>query len=468
MQKWANEREKHWIVQYGGPLRDHTKQLKQTLNLTHGGQGNVAFASIDALRTVAWVKFKEEMNEYVAVHNTSMVPLSHISLSGYKLGGRMSYVRAGTMWKGHIYEAARVLWLESLPEWSWNVLDTAWEKFQLEMNEYVSLNGSSLVQLEYVSPSGYNLGRTAGHVRNGSLWKEKDDETERVSWLQSLPGWTWNILDLAWETFQQEMAAYVAENKTSLVPKDFVSSSGYTLGSRLYGVRYNGNMWKGKDDETERVSWLQSLAGWTWNVPRTGWETFQREMLAFVALNKSSRVLKNYVAPSGYKLGKCLGGVRHRGSFWTGKPDEDERVAWLELLPKWQWKPRKPGAGRPVFASKELIPSPSTDVEPPTEPMAKKTPSERGLASYEVLTPAQLTAREARRQETVQTRHEEQMSRMTDIEKAKFKRKTEGIKRRNDRKRRQLEALRKVPGYEKAKNSDIAKARAAGDLPSID
>ena len=93
--------------------------------------------------------------------------------------------------------------------------------FKEEMEAYVLMNGDSLVPSSYVSPSGYNLGKNLSAVRrNGVFWKGHPLEGERVEWLESLPKWTWSCYDSAWETFKEEMQAYVDENGTSLVPRN--------------------------------------------------------------------------------------------------------------------------------------------------------------------------------------------------------------------------------------------------------
>ena len=71
--------------------------------------------------TIKWSKFKQELQEYVNFHNTSLVPSKYVNpLSGYRLGETLAHVRnAGTLWKGHPDEPKRVEWLESLPNWTW-------------------------------------------------------------------------------------------------------------------------------------------------------------------------------------------------------------------------------------------------------------------------------------------------------------------------------------------------------------
>lgn len=126
VQKWASEREIALIAEHGGPLRDPTKKLKQTLNLTKGGKGNVNFAAVDAFRTLAWDRFKIELQKYVEyIESSALVPRNYVSLSGYKLGNRLHDVRQGALWRGHPNSNNMCAWLEALPEWAWKPYESA-------------------------------------------------------------------------------------------------------------------------------------------------------------------------------------------------------------------------------------------------------------------------------------------------------------------------------------------------------
>lgn len=126
VQEWANAREIELIAENGGRFRTPSVRCKQTLNLTSGGKGNVNFEAMDVFRTMKWVKFKTELEQYVECYETSLVPFSYVNpVSGYKLGNYVHGVRRqGTLWNGHPDEAARVAWLQALPRWAWKARET--------------------------------------------------------------------------------------------------------------------------------------------------------------------------------------------------------------------------------------------------------------------------------------------------------------------------------------------------------
>jgi hypothetical protein len=208
VKKWADEREMHWIAHFGGPMRDPTKKLRQTLNILEGGSSS-NFVYQDAFRSICWSKFKHELKEYIDCNGTSLVPQVYVSPSNFRLGEQLSNVRQGKLWKGHLFEAEMVSWLEALPHWTWNLQETrrlvAWETFKSELVRYVESFGTALVPQKYVSPSGHKLGITLETVRHAGNYINDDDGETRRSFLESLPGWSWNAKETEeWKKKQLE------------------------------------------------------------------------------------------------------------------------------------------------------------------------------------------------------------------------------------------------------------------------
>lgn len=262
MKEWADGYEKAEIASRGGPMRDMAPRVHifQTLNRTSGGQGSTSI-NWDAVSAKAWAKLKAELELYVAATGNALVAQSYVAPSGYKLGQCVGGVRSGYVVDGH---PERREWLESLTDWSWDMKDRQWIKFKAEIEMYVIANGDALVPSIYVAPSGHPLGQTLSHVRHGNMRKGKP---ERDDWLESLPGWSWNLRPnmrktaTPWEDFVGEMQAYVAEHGNAFVVEGFVAESGYRLGITVRDVR-GGRMLK---DKPKRREWLDSLPGWAWS-----------------------------------------------------------------------------------------------------------------------------------------------------------------------------------------------------------
>jgi hypothetical protein len=98
----------------------------------------------------------------------------------------------------------------------------------------------------------------------------------------------------------------------------------------------------------------------------------------------------------------------------------------------------------------------------------EKTLNSRRVEWNQTASEEQINSCKERFAETIRCIQETKMQGMTDKQRRSFERKIESEKRKTKRKKTQVEELRKIPGYEKAKASDIPRARLAGVLPSID
>jgi len=198
VQDWANKREIELIAENGGPFRNPSVRCKQTLNQTKGGQGNVNFESRDTLRTVAWLKFKAELEAYVDCYKTSLVPKAHVNtLSKYNLGSHLKNVRGGELWKGHPDAADRVEWLESLPKWAWDARET--DEYKEVLSEIAKKRFESQEARDELS------------TRGKAQWANADEATRtewsrKISEAKSTPGAKAAASELAKKQFESQEA----------------------------------------------------------------------------------------------------------------------------------------------------------------------------------------------------------------------------------------------------------------------
>ena len=162
--------------------------------------------------------------------------------------------------KGH---PERREWLDSQPGWSWSIYDDSYETFVVELKAYAAQNNGSMApRQDYVNlETGYPLGSRVNRVRYGDDYIK--GHPERREWLNSLPGWSWSILDDTYETFVVELKAYAAENNGSMAPpfKYVNRKTGYALGTTINNVRSRDNFIKG---HPKRIRWLLAQPGWKW------------------------------------------------------------------------------------------------------------------------------------------------------------------------------------------------------------
>jgi hypothetical protein len=267
-QEWADEREIALIAEHGGPLRDMDLRLTQTLNLTKGGKGvdaTLYWAAMEALCKKSWTRCKKELQAYVDEHGTALVPYSHVTASGYRLGQAVIGLRTGQMLVGRPDEKERREWLEYLPEWSYKLRDHQWETYKMHLQAFVDTNGTAHVPNDYVTECGYPLGEKVRDLRRGQMIKGKPDEQKRRDWHQLLPGWSWSPHEDSWEkAFKPELLLFVDTNDTALVPRDYVSPSGYPLGKKMNELRTNDQFLRGATGPKRR-DFLERLPGFAYD-----------------------------------------------------------------------------------------------------------------------------------------------------------------------------------------------------------
>lgn len=336
MSKWADHREVELIAEHGGPLQDMDPPfpgaVRQTFNQTKGGQFT-NWASIDAKCAKNWNKFIAELDVFVDFEKHADVPARHVSASGYKLGKTLIDVRNGVMLNGKADEAERRALLVAKGV-KMSILDTAWEKFVAELDDFIALEGHADVSRQYTSPSGYRLGYKVSDVRQGLLLNGKRDEAERRA-LLAAKGVKMNMNDAAWTKFLAELDSFIATKGHADVHFAYKSASEYNLGVTLSNVR-SGAMLIGKPDEAERRA-LLAAKGVKMSILDAAWGKFVTELARYVAQKGNVNMSRSFKTASGYDLGDKLVIVRYKGLYLSNKRDGIERAAWLESLPGWRW-----------------------------------------------------------------------------------------------------------------------------------
>jgi hypothetical protein len=264
VQKWANEREIALIAEHGGPLRDPLARCRQTLNLTKGGKGNVNFDAIDALRTVSWLQFQDEMQEYVECNQTSIVAQSYVNpVSGYKLGARLSGVRQGELWKGHPDEANRKTWLESLPVWAWKARETEeWLEVHSDRAKAQWTNADEETRKGWIRKNSEAHStpeaKAVASERGKAQWANANEET-RTEWVRknSKAHSTPEAKAAASERKRDFWANADEETRTELARK--ISEAKSTPESRAAASDRSTAMWANADDET-RTEWCRRMS----------------------------------------------------------------------------------------------------------------------------------------------------------------------------------------------------------------
>jgi len=268
----------------------------------------------------AWEQGFHHLHAFVEREGHAKVPASHTTTDGYRLGGWVVEQRNS----GLNMTPERKARLEALPGWSWNTLEDAWEQGFHHLQEFVECEGHAKVPASHTTTDGYRLGQWVRVQRNSRF----SMTPERKARLETLPGWSWNTQEDAWEQGFHHLQEFVKCEGHAKVPKGHKAADGYAVGSWVNTQR---NL---RDRLTpDRKLRLEALPGWVWDVIAAQWEKGFRYLTEFAAQTGHCRVSQGFKTSDGYRLGRWVAVQRrHQESMSL------ERKARLETLPGWAWR----------------------------------------------------------------------------------------------------------------------------------
>ncbi|MDP3007765.1 MAG: helicase associated domain-containing protein [Methylococcales bacterium] len=215
-----------------------------------------------------------------------------------------------------------IILLESLPLWSWDVIEDRWNEGFEYLKKYSKENGHSIVPDKF-KYEGFNLGVWVSTQRS----IKENLSYDRIKNLESLPEWYWDIHDKKWNEGFEYLKEYVAEYGNSRVP-DELKYHNFNLGSWVSSQR------KAKVTNTisdERMKLLESLPQWSWNALDDRWnEGF--EYLKKYVLEYGEAKVPRRMKYHNYTLGQWCSTQRKRREKMS-----IERIKLLESLHGWVW-----------------------------------------------------------------------------------------------------------------------------------
>lgn len=222
--------------------------------------------------------------------------------------------------------------LEVLPGWTWDARTTAWDDAFLVLLRFVEETGTAQVPARHIY-AGFPLGNWAGTQRRN--YKTGLLSLERISRLESVPGWVWDIYEAAWEEGCRQLLRYIAREGDALVPTDHLEE-GFPLGRWVAGQRAAN-----KDQllSVERREWLEARPGWAWHRHDASWNRGYRSLLRYVAKEGSAKIPYVFVDEDDFNLG---GWVTHQRGKIKRNALPEERRKLLEALPGWTSTGRRP------------------------------------------------------------------------------------------------------------------------------
>lgn len=266
-----------------------------------------------------WGMWMGLMHEFVAEHGHANVPYPYM-VGEYNLRSWVATQR-GLYKRGGLSEK-RVLELQELPGWVWDVLEDNWSRNYNGLKKFAEREGHARAPQLYVE-NGLKLGQWVAVQRT----YRDEMSSERKALLEALPGWSWEPATDGWERAYESLKAFVEREGHARVPKELLEGD-FRLGQWVTDQRVKRD--KMPDSQRER---LESLPGWIWDARADRWQQ------KFALLQQFQIRQGHALVPQGYKedgvnLGSWVREQRANRASMTA-----ERRNLLESVPGWSWDP---------------------------------------------------------------------------------------------------------------------------------
>ena len=277
--------------------------------------------------TTSWNWWFGKLTDYAEKSGHSSPPSNVAetrSLAGWVSEQRMSY-NGTTSKKLNSEQCAK---LESLPNWVWNIFDSAWNSNYEKLSRYArkrnNLQFSNREKFEGVSLAHWVM-RQRQSFFAGNLEDYKRDLLEQIS------NWEWNPIDSKWEKDFLKLQKYKVETDGSNpLPKEV--HNGFRVGSWVVQqrVKYRNDMLT-----EEQIRRLEDLENWTWDPGDLEWTNKFNATVKYAQREGRLKVGTSY-REDGLLIGKWI--AHQRGCHKKGILSK-ERQRLMESIPGWQWNP---------------------------------------------------------------------------------------------------------------------------------
>jgi superfamily II DNA or RNA helicase len=276
----------------------------------------------------SWDEWYGRLIIFVESEGHSLVSSRFVTSDGYKLGGWVDYCRNRK--KLGLLSNDRVIKLESLPGWVWDISDDDFNFGIIQLDQFIKENNHCRVPNKYVDKTGFKLGSWIANRRNDFIKKRLNEE--RINRLENISGWVWSIRESDFEVGLLELQSYIEKYNSCSPPSKFVSENGFLLGQWVRHRRDDFRVGRLRDNQ---ISKLDSLNGWTWNPLEESFNDGLRQLQKFVQINGHSKVIDGFVDSDGFNLGRWVAYQRRSKDIRLNP----EKIKILEDLPGWTWDP---------------------------------------------------------------------------------------------------------------------------------
>ena len=184
---------------------------------------------------VCWQERYAQLFAYADERNTALVPKSHKTADGDRLGNWVSKQRS----KWDSLSSARQEKLNALQGWVLDAREAQWQKGYAQLAAYADEHNTANVPSSYETADGYGLGRWVAKQRQGGGSLSE----ERQQTLNGLQGWALDAREAQWQEHYAQLVAYadgMVVGATRIVDTDMPIVLAAWGGYHEYGVNLPG------------------------------------------------------------------------------------------------------------------------------------------------------------------------------------------------------------------------------------
>ena len=274
--------------------------------------------SWDALED-KWEEGFSYLKQYVDEYGHSKVP-TQLIYGNFKLGSWLCNNKR----KKDKLSLDKIELFESLPQWSWNTIEYQWNEGFEFLKKYVVEFNNAKVPLRF-KYENFNLG---AWVRNQRNKKDKID-SEKIILLESLPLWSWDVIEDRWNEGFEFLKIYAKEYGNAIVT-DKCKYENFNLGVWVSTQRSTKNSLS-----SDRIKKLESLPQWHWDINEKKWNEGFAYLKKYITQYGDSRV-PDELKYQDFNLGSWVSSQKRAK---TTNTLIDKRIKLLESLPQWSWNP---------------------------------------------------------------------------------------------------------------------------------
>lgn len=242
-----------------------------------------------------------------------------------------------TSYNKKILAHQRIIKLETLEGWSWDLIKDLWHKGYQSLECYYNENSSTRVPDSYKTIDNFNLG---SWVKTRRLdYKRGKLDKDKIELLEIFPDWSWDPNADDWLTTYQDVKNLAISKSLHEIELGRKDANLKKFSGWLISQKRNYLAWENVDEEnkpiyprltTQQISLLEELPGWTWDRRKEIWNG-NFSILKDYLLGNSFESISPKTTHQNFTIGRWL--VKQRAAFKEGKLEPWKK----ELLESVNW-----------------------------------------------------------------------------------------------------------------------------------